>query len=235
MDKSIIFIIIGIIVVAVILFCVIKFGIIDKKKENFDDELSESVDEDTDDFDEFIGDDIDDEEVEKAEENGEIDSSVIEDKTQESTDYESSDYSTSDRQGNGINKKLLKSIEQKIKNKLNQNDELGVVITNPEYAEYNGNSVQYSKKDLMDSALLLPGKVSDKLKQDFNLPPEAVKLDNNNLITVNKSIGVNTVGSSLRNASHDIRGDMLVGKSYQGPWNMSTIEADINNIGLANI
>lgn len=223
MDKSIIFIIIAIIVVAVVLFCVIKFGIIDKKKrENFEDVENES-----DDFDEFIGDDIDEDDDADDDENNK--------EQQKSEDYETSDYSTSDRKGNGVNKKLLESIEQKIKNKLNKNDELGVVITNPEFAEYNGNSVKYSKKELMDSALLLPGKVSDKLKKDFNLPPEAVKLDNNNLITVNKSIGVNTVGSSLRNASHDIRGDMLVGKSYQGPWNMSTIEADINNIGLANI
>ena len=62
-----------------------------------------------------------------------------------------------------------------------------------------------------------------------------VKLSNTNLITVNKSVGVNTVGSSLRNASHDIRGDVLVSKLYQGPWNMSTIDPDMNNVGLSNI
>ena len=86
----------------------------------------------------------------------------------------------------------------------------------------------------MDSSLLLPGQVSNKLKKEFNLPPEAVKLSNTNLITVNKSIGINTVGSSLRNASHDLRGDELVSKFFQGPWNMSTIDPDINNVGFSN-
>ena len=117
----------------------------------------------------------------------------------------------------------------------NKQNVLGVLNTDPNYAPFNSaNQRKYTKEELMDSSLLLPGQVSDKLKKDFNLPPEAVELDNSNLITVNKSVGVNTVGSSLRNASHDIRGDMLVGKSYQGPWNMSTIEADMNTIGLSN-
>ena len=117
----------------------------------------------------------------------------------------------------------------------NGSNVLGVINTDPNYAPFNSaNQKKYTQEELMDSSLLLPGQVPDKLKDEFNLPPEAVSLDNSNLITVNKSVGVNTVGSSLRNASHDIRGDMLVGKSYQGPWNMSTIEADMNTIGLSN-
>lgn len=209
MNKIAILVIVIIIVVLVALFCIVKFGIIDKKKkEHFEDVEDE--------FNDFIGEDIED-----------IDYENDENINQE--------YSAYHEDTGRINKKLLKSIEEKIKSKFNNNDELGVLITNPEYAEYKGSNTKLTKRDLMDSSLLLPGKVSEQLKKDFNLPPEAVKLDNNNLITVNKSIGVNTVGSSLRNASHDIRGDMLVGKSYQGPWNMSTIEADINNVGLANI
>lgn len=210
MNKLAILVIVIIIVVLVALFCTIKFGIIDKKKkEHFEDVEDE--------FNDFIGEDIEDIDYEDNEE----------DNNQE--------YSAYHNGNSRLKKKLLKSIEEKIKSKFNNNDELGVLITNPEYAEYKGSNNKLTKRDLMDSSLLLPGKVSEQLKKDFNLPPEAVKLDNNNLITVNKSIGVNTVGSSLRNASHDIRGDMLVGKSYQGPWNMSTIEADINNVGLANI
>lgn len=210
MNKIAILVIVIIIVIIVSLVCTVKFGIIDKKKkEHFEDVEDE--------FNDFIGEDIEDIDYDDNEENN------------------NQEYSAYHKDVSGINKKLLKSIEEKLKNKFNNNDELGVLITNPEYAEYKGNNTKLSKKDLMDSSLLLPGKVSEQLKKDFNLPPEAVKLDNNNLITVNKSIGVNTVGSSLRNASHDIRGDMLVGKSYQGPWNMSTIEADINNVGLANI
>ena len=132
--------------------------------------------------------------------------------------------------------KLPESLEETLGKQFNLNKELGTVITDPYYAPYKSNITRkYTKDELMDSSLLLPGQVSNKLKKEFNLPPEAVKLSNTNLITVNKSVGVNTVGSSLRNASHDIRGDLLVGKSYQGPWNMSTIEADMNNIGLSNI
>lgn len=183
---------------------------------------SESLDNiDDDEFNEFLGDD----------------SNVPDSDSSEldvSDQYDSVSYTGNYRDGNGADPKLISSIEENTKKLMDKQDELGVVVTNPEHASFTGGNVKYTKEQLMDSSLLLPGQVSNKLKKEFNLPPEAVKMGNKNLITVNKSIGVNTVGSSLRNPTHDIRGDILVGMTYQGPWNMSTIEPDVNNIGLCN-
>lgn len=196
------------------------------KKENFDNNEDE--------FEEYIGSDLkyleDDYDIDDME----YDDTISEDLKEKIKDKKTrSDISSKIK--DRINK-LPESLEEKLGKQFNINKELGTVITDPYYAPYKSNITRkYTKDELMDSSLLLPGQVSNKLKKEFNLPPEAVKLSNTNLITVNKSVGVNTVGSSLRNASHDIRGDMLVGKSYQGPWNMSTIEADMNNIGLSNI
>lgn len=196
------------------------------KKENFDNNEDE--------FEEYIGSDLkyleDDYDIDDME----YDDTISEDLKEKIKDKKTrSDISSKIK--DRINK-LPESLEETLGKQFNINKELGTVITDPYYAPYKSNITRkYTKDELMDSSLLLPGQVSNKLKKEFNLPPEAVKLSNTNLITVNKSVGVNTVGSSLRNASHDIRGDMLVGKSYQGPWNMSTIEADMNNIGLSNI
>lgn len=44
--------------------------------------------------------------------------------------------------------------------------------------------------------------------------------------------GVNTVGSSRKNASHDLRGDIPIPKQYIGPFNNSTIEPDTNIRGI---
>lgn len=186
----------------------------------FNHEGLDNVDEETDDFDDFINESLDIPDVDDEEDVKDEDVSVS--------------YTAGYRDGNGEDPKLLKSIEENTKKMMDKQNELGVVVTNPEHASFTGGNIKYTREQLMDSSLLLPGQVSEKLKKDFNLPPEAVKMDNKNLITVNKSIGVNTVGSSLRNPTHDIRGDVLVNMSYQGPWNMSTIEPDVNNIGLCN-
>lgn len=196
------------------------------KKENFDNNEDE--------FEEYIGGDL-----KYLEDDYDIDDMEYDDTISEDLKEKIKDKKTrndiSSKIKDRINK-LPESLEETLGKQFNINKELGTVITDPYYAPYKSNITRkYTKDELMDSSLLLPGQVSNKLKKEFNLPPEAVKLSNTNLITVNKSVGVNTVGSSLRNASHDIRGDMLVGKSYQGPWNMSTIEADMNNIGLSNI
>lgn len=39
-------------------------------------------------------------------------------------------------------------------------------------------------------------------------------------------IGKDTIGSSLRNPSYDLRTDPVIPVEYQGPWNQSTIERD---------
>ena len=53
-------------------------------------------------------------------------------------------------------------------------------------------------------------------------------LQNVNLLQSGHHIGINTVSSSLRNASMDIRGDIPNPQVQVGPWNQTTIEPDVN-------
>ena len=214
-----IFIIIIIAVVGIILYFTVF------KKENFDNNDEA--------FEDYIGSDLKYLEDEYDIDDMEDDDTISEDLKEKIKDKKTRN-DVSNKIKDRINK-LPESLEETLSKQFNLNNELGTVITDPNYAPYKSNITRkYTKDELMDSSLLLPGQVSNKLKKEFNLPPEAVKLSNTNLITVNKSIGINTVGSSLRNASHDLRGDELVSKFFQGPWNMSTIDPDINNVGFSN-
>ena len=58
------------------------------------------------------------------------------------------------------------------------------------------------------------GQVALSLQNESNLSPDLQKLGDITPI--------------------DIRNDILIGKAYDSPWNMSTIEAEMNNIGLTN-
>lgn len=49
-----------------------------------------------------------------------------------------------------------------------------------------------------------------------------------NFLTAGYHVGVNTVGTSLRNASHDIRGEIPNPRVNVSPWNQSTIGPDLN-------
>ena len=53
-------------------------------------------------------------------------------------------------------------------------------------------------------------------------------LENVNLLQAGHHTGINTVSSSLRNASMDIRGDIPNPQVPVGPWNQTTIEPDAN-------
>lgn len=48
-----------------------------------------------------------------------------------------------------------------------------------------------------------------------------------NFLTATQWIGVNTQGSSLRNANYDIRANPLIPKDDVGPWLQSTIDPDV--------
>jgi hypothetical protein len=45
------------------------------------------------------------------------------------------------------------------------------------------------------------------------------------LLQAGYHIGLDTIGQTLRNASHDLRPDPVIAKADVGPWNQSTIEA----------
>lgn len=72
---------------------------------------------------------------------------------------------------------------------------------------------------------------SDLLPKDMNsdwsnVNPANADLKNINLLSAGQLIGINTVGSSLRNANLQERSEPVIPKSAIGPWNQSTIDAD---------
>ena len=91
------------------------------------------------------------------------------------------------------------------------------------------NTVNFNKDFLKkyDSKNYLPQEVNDEwFDTDFT---QAKKVGNQNLINTEKYVvGIDTVGQSLKNASHDIRGTIANPKFNVSPWNNSTYEPDYN-------
>ncbi len=79
--------------------------------------------------------------------------------------------------------------------------------------------------DMYDPKNLLPDEIHDDW---FEVIDEPVALKNRHLINLQQPLGINTVGSSLRNASLDLRGNPPCPKVVASPWNQSTIEPDYN-------
>jgi len=91
-------------------------------------------------------------------------------------------------------------------------------------------SVDFKKQnvDSFNAKDFLPKEVNDEwFETDFSLAK--YQLNDDKLINTEKYIiGINTVGESLKNASHDLRGTIPNPKFITGPWNQSTIEPDFN-------
>lgn len=87
-------------------------------------------------------------------------------------------------------------------------------------------------KDLFDVNKMLPQETEDW----FDTVPlqHTKKIKGTQLIHPKVHMGVNTTGSSLRNGTHDIRGDIPNPKITVSPWGNSTIEPDTNIKGLCN-
>lgn len=92
------------------------------------------------------------------------------------------------------------------------------------------NTVDFNKNYLKkyDSKNYLPQEVNDEwFDTDFTQAKN--KLNSDSLINTEKYVvGVDTVGQSLKNASHDIRGTIANPKFNVSPWNNSTYEPDYN-------
>ena len=86
-------------------------------------------------------------------------------------------------------------------------------------------------KELYDSNKLLPGETN---KDWFEVMPDPIKIKNRHLVNVVKPIGLDTVGSSKKNMSRDIRGDVLNPKRIISPWMNSSIDPDLPTVGLCN-
>ena len=85
--------------------------------------------------------------------------------------------------------------------------------------------------DLFDVDQMLPKEIEEDW---FDIEPlqSTKKIRGTHLIHPKYHMGNNTVGSSLKNGTHDIRGDIPNPKVYVSPWNNSTIEPDTNIKGL---
>jgi hypothetical protein len=88
-------------------------------------------------------------------------------------------------------------------------------------------------KDQFDSSKVLPVEIEEDW---FDIEPllTTKKIKDTHLLHPKVHMGVNTVGSSLRNGTHDLRGDIPNPKINVSPWLNSTIEPDTNIKGICS-
>ena len=87
-----------------------------------------------------------------------------------------------------------------------------------------------SAKATNNPASLLP---SDANSQWASMNPQGNgSLQNVNLLQAGYNIGINTVGSSLRNANLQLRSEPPNPQGSVGPWNTSTIQPDVMRVPL---
>lgn len=101
---------------------------------------------------------------------------------------------------------------------------------NGNYASYNQQKTDYSVKELMDSDSLLPKEEKDW----FDTVPEPIKVKNRHLININRPIGIDTIGSSMKIACRDLRGNVPAPKFVVSPFLNSSVEPDVATVGFCN-
>lgn len=77
---------------------------------------------------------------------------------------------------------------------------------------------------LTPSSQLLP-KITPEAADFAQFAPK--NLQAQNFLTATQWVGVNTQGSSLKNANYDLRANPLIPKADVGPWAQSTIEPNL--------
>jgi hypothetical protein len=80
-------------------------------------------------------------------------------------------------------------------------------------------------KDVLSSVDLLPGSANSTWAQV--VPAGQGALTDQNFLTSGHHIGMNTVGNSLRNSSHDLRSEIPNPQAQVSPWNQTTIGPDL--------
>jgi len=101
--------------------------------------------------------------------------------------------------------------------------------TNGQYAAYAPCSSGNRNINIYDSENYLP---QDMNSDWFDVMPEPISVKNKYLINVSRPIGVDTVSTTLKNPSLDLRGNPPCPKFVVSPWNQSSIEPDTNIKGL---
>lgn len=146
--------------------------------------------------------------------------------------YKKINYKDGTRGTNEMTKELednFNSSNELIQDDYVENDKYnGYDESDGKYATYNGDkkkSDKYKLDEIFNSDNYMPNYKKDDW---FEVLPEAISVKNRHLINVSKPIGINTIGTSLRNASWDLRGSMPCPKFVVAPWMQSTIEQDTN-------
>lgn len=98
-------------------------------------------------------------------------------------------------------------------------------IVTEQYAGYKPGQKPPSDEDMYDITNYQP---KEQKSDWFDILPEPVSVKNRHLINVTRPIGVNTISSTLKNPSYDIRGTPPCPKYTASPWNQSSIEPDTN-------
>ena len=103
--------------------------------------------------------------------------------------------------------------------------------TDGKYASYiPGMKKTLRTEDKFNNAELLPNEGNSDWFEDV----QTVGIKNKHMINIYRPVGVNTISTTLKNPSHDLRGAPPNPKKFVSPWNISTIEPDSNirNQGL---
>lgn len=109
----------------------------------------------------------------------------------------------------------------------NNNMEIGVANDQSNFASYTAGTAKKQKDvDKFNAEKLLPQ--DDNNNDWFDNPYEQTSIKNSKLINIYKPIGVNTIGSSLKNANRQLRADPPCPKFAISPWNNSSYEPDTN-------
>lgn len=88
----------------------------------------------------------------------------------------------------------------------------------------------YAAKPVANPGDLLP---TDKNSQWASLNPvDASNPSMPDMLKAGHHVGLDTVGNTLRNANLQLRSDPIIQKQDIGPWNQSTMEADLMRVPL---
>ena len=90
---------------------------------------------------------------------------------------------------------------------------------------YKLHSCKEKPEEIFDIDKLLPREAREDW---FEVMPEPISVKNRHLINVTRPISINTIGTSLKNPSYDLRGSVPCPKFVISPWLQSSIEPDTN-------
>lgn len=116
-----------------------------------------------------------------------------------------------------------------VNNDSNSNSDIvGASVSDSNYLPVSGLNTSNGQSSCNNQQITNP---SDLLPKDMNsdwsnINPATADLKNINLLSAGQLIGINTIGSSLRNPNLQERSEPVIPKTNIGPWNNSTIESD---------